>query len=113
MGATGVRIRVESHQEGSHGVAEDNGPVVANALAVGTDGQNPFELLDLLAQPQDALRHPKTSPQLIRIDRFRDKIIGAATTNSTLAPTLAPFILSAVARSGSTGQVRCTEGDAG
>ena len=37
----------------------------------------------------------------------------AATTNSTLAPTLAPFILSAVARSGSTGQVRCTEGDAG
>src|SRR5213079_2222298 len=49
--------------------------IVAAALAVGADGEQPLELLQLGAQAQDTLSDGETGAQLVRVDRLGDEVI--------------------------------------
>ncbi len=49
--------------------------VVPNSLAVRADGEQHLELLDLLAQAEDALRHLEPGAQLVRVHRLGDEIV--------------------------------------
>src|SRR2546428_5239303 len=49
--------------------------VVPNSLAVGADGEQHLELLDLLAQAEDALRDLEPGAQLVRVHRLGDEVV--------------------------------------
>src|SRR2546430_10533737 len=49
--------------------------IVADALAVGADGEEPLELPQLRTQPQDALSDREPGAQLVRVDRLGDEVI--------------------------------------
>src|SRR5512143_3624901 len=53
-------------------------PLIANALAVGTDREQRFELVQLLPQSEDPLGDGEAGPQLVRIDRLGDEVVGAS-----------------------------------
>src|SRR3989454_12634061 len=49
--------------------------VVPNPLTVRADRKQHLELLDLLAQAEDALRHLEPGAQLVGIDRLGDEVV--------------------------------------
>src|SRR2546426_5275409 len=49
--------------------------VVPNSLAVGADGEQHLELLDLFAQAEDALRDLEPGAQLVRVHRLGDEVV--------------------------------------
>src|SRR5437868_11953680 len=52
--------------------------VVADAFAVGADGEQAGQLLQLAAQAQDALGDREARPELVRVDRFGDEVVGSS-----------------------------------